>query len=602
MIKKHRKKKRPLFSPDLVKTRLSQALVRDLERAKLMHSSSTAPIMMSIESQLRDFTKKYIPEGETQGTLESDCFKTFEAVNDHMAEHNLRFVEDMLGKVRTSYPSIQRDTSFDAKVLVRAKSLMKNVLGDLTTEELFHQCKHSGGSTVGVPFTDTSIERKFTYPISMTPRVKSLMDIYLTFDSSLKASLKNLNEGNKSERYMFVRGSRATTVDKTVDKRRMIAVEPTGNMFFQQGLMEIMYERMSAVGLDVAELPDRHKWLARTSSLSRNLATIDWSSASDCVSIELLRWLLPAKWYSQIDRVRSPEMEVNGRFLPVNMISTMGNAVTFPLETLVFWTVGRACKYTIDNPTCLSPWIILDKDESTGGVSVFGDDCIVPTYMAESYMDFLVRVGFIVNTDKSHYGDTPFRESCGGDYLSGYNVRAFNLRAPTSRKLSALEPWLYSVINALLPRYIQYFGTLRYIYDQDLFKCFVDLCRENHIKIKLVPHDFPEDSGVKISFDLERFLVNYPETLELLSPLARNIHGQISFPYLRFRYYQNARMKNDLVRLAHWLKKPVIRTRPEKKPDPFVKKRRAGGYTVAKALTSRWEVPGLEKVLSHLRG
>jgi len=90
--------------------------------------------------------------------------------------------------------------------------------------------------------------------------------------------------------------------------------------------------------------------------------------------------------------------------------------------------------------------------------SVFGDDCIVPTSIAANYITALEGVGFEVNDYKSFYGETEkFRESCGGDYLAGHAVRPYTVRAPTSQKMSSLEPWLYIIFNSVITKYISHF-------------------------------------------------------------------------------------------------------------------------------------------------
>jgi hypothetical protein len=371
--------------------------------------------------------------------------------------------------------------------------------------------------------------------------------------------------------------------------------------------MTVLYDRMREFGLDVESLPELHKKQALRSSISSAKATIDWSSASDCVSIELLRYLLPPKWFNIVDAVRCPYTSLNGVNVELQMISTMGNAVTFPLETLVFWTFAHAVRLSLNihNNSLFPEW------EDLKECSVFGDDCIVPSYMAEDFISAVEKVGFIINKEKSFYGSEKFRESCGGDYLAGRNVRPYNVKAPTSEKKSALEPWLYIVANQLIRKYIMYFGVGSYVYDKRVFEYLFQLFREHKLEVKLVPPFYPDDAGLKIAFDIERFIVNY--RIELC-PIYRNQHGSYRFHYKRF-VYRTRGDRFDLIRYAALLK--GFAPEWDEEPDEFeleeerllvnslafpksktVTKqydiRRIGGYVEAVGETGHWSIPGLK--------
>jgi hypothetical protein len=343
---------------------------------------------------------------------------------------------------------------------------------------------------------------------------------------------------------------------------------------------------MRKVGLDVGNLPDQHKLLAMESSITGRNATIDWTSASDCVSIELLRWLIPPKWFSAINRVRCEKMSIMGTPVKLNMISTMGNAVTFPLETLVFWTYAQACCLHSDktNNSLFPEWEDLKR------CSVFGDDCILPCDVAPLFIEVMTSVGFIINDEKSFYDDAGrFRESCGGDYLQGFNVRPCYLRGPTSTKKSALEPWLYIIFNSLHKKYMSYFGELKYVYDRELYKLMFGYFRKFDIQVKLVPDFFPDDAGLKMSDDILRIANVYRPRL---SRIDISEHGTLSFLFCNFRYWKKQERHDDL-RYAMWLKKPRMAKEPkiQRKIRP---QRKKGGYVVAKGLTCHWQVPGLE--------
>jgi len=245
-----------------------------------------------------------------------------------------------------------------------------------------------------------------------------------------------------------------------------------------------------------------------------------------------------------------------------------------PLETLVFWTAGHAVRLNrLGSNTLFPEWKDLKR------VSVFGDDCIVSSDDTREFIQLCESIGFIVNEEKSFSGDHPFRESCGGDYLQGYDVRPYNVRSPHSLAFSSCEPWLYIIANRLLKKYIQYFGPLAYVYDKALWHEIAKLFHENGLQLKLVPHDFPDDSGIKLCGDHERFIREYPFKL---SRVLKGDHNTYVFLYCSFKYREK-HARSDHLRLAEWLKFPPSRS---SEPQLYLPVRRKGGYVVAKGIST----------------
>lgn len=573
-MKRKSVKRRPFFDASEIAIAISLHLTRDL--ASSTHEYDEQGSTFYREVQQNALLKKFVPPSVSQSSLESATFEKFLKINRHMSGYTQ--------EVKTSWekPYITSEVCDRDKILLRARALMHFVLTDFSMEEWFRMCKNSGGASVGVSYKDTSLEAKSTYPLSVTSRAKPLMESYFRYDVVLAEAVAQYNEYSVLPKYETVMGSQATTVEKNSKIRRMISKEPTCNMFLQQGLMQLMYQRMERVGLNVESLPDLHQKLAFESSITSRNATIDWSSASDCVSIELLRYLLPPKWFDIIDRIRSPYTNIQDQLVELNMISTMGNAVTFPLETLVFWTMAHAVRLTQDKHTNT----LFPEWEDRLVCSVFGDDCIVPSSMASQFIETLEEYGFIVNQEKSCIGRTKFRESCGGDYLAGRTMRPFYLRAPVNERKSSLEPWLYTILNGLIPKYISYFGPLGYVYDKHVFRYIFSLFKEHKIKIRLVPLYFPDDAGLKISPDLSRFSSCYDFKL---SKLYKSRHGTYKFQFCRFNY-NSGYMSNEELRYAVALKTPSFNSSPTFSP-PFRKLRRKGGYVVGKGISCHWHVP-----------
>jgi len=588
MEKKTPRKRKKLFQPDSIATEIHRALLRDFTQAQHEYCLNEDTVLYGLNRQVSEFTKKYLSEAHDKDVVEAETFSNFKKVNSHMEKVNSE-LKDYFKQINLN--RINQHTREPERIFLRARALMHFVLrSDCRLEDVFQHSKNSAGSSIGVPYSNTSPEAKFTFPISVTKRAKPLLMEYFSWDFVLAEAVEQLNSRVTQAPYNIVEGSRATTVDKTTDKRRFICVEPTGNMFLQQGLMHMMYERLASVGIVLPELPDLHKWKSKLASISGSDATIDWSSASDCVSIEVLRWLLPPAWFRMVMDLRCDSTTIQGVNEKLHMISSMGNATTFPLETLVFWTLGIATVLDKEGSRSLFPeWDQLKT------VSVFGDDCILPTRYASKFIEVCESVGFILNKEKSFIDPTrKFRESCGGDYLSGYDIRPFYLKSPTSNRRSALEPWLYIIGNSLLKKYISYFGELSYIY-HGLWSTYFGLFKKYKLHLKLVPSYFPDDSGFKGGFDLQRFHNLYEP---ILAPVARNSHGTYSFSYCRFRYW-NYTNKDHHIRYSLWLKKPSSVIEGDKALRPDFPTRERGGYVVAKAISCHWQLPALRGVMKQ---
>lgn len=221
---------------------------------------------------------------------------------------------------------------------------------------------------------------------------------------------------NADRRPLSVRGNRFATVPKDCTKFRGIAIEPSINLFYQLGFGRLMKRRIAAWGFDLEHAQEIHKQAACEASITGSLATIDLSNASDTICRNLVKLLLPHRWFSALDSLRSPFTKVDGKWVKLEKFSSMGNGFTFELETVIFTALCCAVMETHDvNPI---PW---------ENVFVFGDDIIVPTSLAREVISVLRFFGLRENVQKT-FIEGPFRESCGGDYLNGVDVRPHYLK------------------------------------------------------------------------------------------------------------------------------------------------------------------------------
>jgi len=100
----------------------------------------------------------------------------------------------------------------------------------------------------------------------------------------------------------------------------------------------------------------------------------------------------------------------------------MGNGFTFELETAVFLAIILAVRNLRAVSEPLEALITPGRD-----VLVYGDDIIIPTEYASDVVSALSYCGFKTNDSKS-FVEGPFRESCGGDYFRGVDVRPYFLK------------------------------------------------------------------------------------------------------------------------------------------------------------------------------
>jgi len=537
------------FNPVACSTKLAAALTQDFSKDNY---SVVSPEHTAWFREYQNVnTLKKVEDASQESELHNAALASFVARNSDLRSVNSLFVSNRAGI---------DDSSITGYILRRARHLVRWVLADITTEEVFDACRHSNGVTRGVSFSDTSLNRKSLLPWTVTARASPVIQSYFEYDPSYAKACFEFQASYgpfRPELTTIVDGSRATTVPKRWDQRRMICIEPTGNMYIQQGLMQVMYKRLKSHGLDVRTLPDKHRWLAFWSSVSGSDATVDLSNASDSVAYELVRYLFSPKWFAWLDVARCSTMEVLGESIDVASFATMGNATTFPVETLVFWAISvSVVEFTTLRQRYYGtkPWKIvslLTHPSSREAVSVFGDDIILPRSAVPNLFFVLGQLGFTINTGKSFYNPgLSFRESCGGDFYHGRAVRPFFIKGPTTTSKIGFEAWFYIVANSLLKTYSSYVGGVGYFYESKAFELLFSWLLKVTPLVKVVPSAFPEDSGLR-----------GPEGLRLAKCYARGRisqvryteQGWIDFKYLKFRY-KNRTPMFEAIAYALWQK------------------------------------------------
>lgn len=213
-------------------------------------------------------------------------------------------------------------------------------------------------------------------------------------------------------------------VPKTTKTPRLIASEPTSLQWCQQVIRDYLYTSVhaSVLGKFVSFNDQTHNaTLAVKSSSARTHWTIDLSSASDriaCFHVERLfrrnPALLDALQATRSVTLKQAICRKQPQLLRLQKYSTMGNATTFPVQTLFFLAVILGCASYVRK----QPVATVVRRANGEEVRVFGDDLVVPADCAQVVVEVLHALNLRVNTDKT-FGGLAFRESCGVDACDG---------------------------------------------------------------------------------------------------------------------------------------------------------------------------------------
>lgn len=220
-----------------------------------------------------------------------------------------------------------------------------------------------------------------------------------------------------------VSGSQLAFVPKDATTDRPICIEPLLNGLMQKGIGSWMRSCLHRYGIDLND-QSVNQFLA-SQALVRGLSTVDFSSASDTIAYRTVLMFLPVEWVEILDRCRSPNFWDGKHWVSFHKFSSMGNAYTFELETLIFYSVAQACCEELGIRTTVRE-----------DISVYGDDVIIPSEAFDLFQEVSESVGFTINENKS-FRDGLFFESCGHDYFGGKFVRPFLWKRELNKLTSA---------------------------------------------------------------------------------------------------------------------------------------------------------------------
>lgn len=385
---------------------------------------------------------------------------------------NDKFVHDQL-RIGEFHPC-----TFRSKLVVqRARKIIKDILGPYSEEEIYPLCTFSRNAVAGlsgVVYLDEKVRPGA--PISMTIAEGKWFSYYLSGDRLLTDAFWHPETAFTTK---YVASLHQVNVPKNAKILRAVRPNTLVGSFRSIGLGRLIARRLKEnAGLNIANLQSKHKlWAKRGSRTCRNV-TADLSAASDSFTPALVNSLLPRDWYNALKLGRVPYVSLGSgeqkEVLYSPSFMAMGIGYTFPTMTLCFYALLSSLQ---------------QLSGIQGNISVFGDDLIYPRGL-HPYVEILFTdLGFLLNSDKT-FVKPPFRESCGGDYYDGVDVRPARPEG-VSELLEgeyAISSYLYKLFNALIRRWSEVELPSTFSCIRQWLSMF-DYCR--------VPNHFPDDSGVK---------------------------------------------------------------------------------------------------------
>jgi hypothetical protein len=478
------------------------------------------PFQYACMSQAKSLTKKYLP-GISRTTKKADeaALHLFLKTNDYCRDFDLdtqprmEHEEEILGEIK-----LFLDRFFYPKPAVRwfecslsgIDSVKYYVPRDfiLSSAEIQQTVGVGPGASVGAKAADF-FTKIATSALTFTDQTLLLMYKETIRGDPLWERCEAFRNNKVGSR--LVSGSRLSFVPKTSEISRTICTEPILNMFFQKGIQGALERRLrEVIGIDLSNQPSENALLARYGSITGEFGTIDLSSASDSLSINTVKRFFPARVFDLLMRFRSPcAVLPDGKLVELQMVSSMGNAFTFPLQTIFF----SALVMSVYKILGIQPKHFRGRTSGSSNFAVFGDDIIVVKEAYDLVCRMLFLTGFTVNHDKS-FKNGLFRESCGSDFYQGRSVRGVYLKT-----LNDVND-LYSAINRLNRWSAEHMVPLPLTIGFLAKRC----------RFLPVPFDEDDSAGIKVPYEIVSNRIFSPETGGTLYRYSKILPNRLSLP------------------------------------------------------------------------
>lgn len=380
--------------------------------------------------------------------------------------------------------AVKRNATFRSHVVIqRARSIVKRILGTYDEDEHYLACKFGSKADVDCPAATSYLDTKLlkanvsgSFEHCRWFKLNYLQTDEILFDILLQRQDRFLL-GSFAPTEEYTKSLNLVSVPKKFNIKRSIMPNTRVGTFYTLGIGKVIERRLVEEGLNIKRLQGLHQRLAQRYSKTRTHVTADLSAASDSFTWELIARLVPRKWLHILEKGRLTNVTVSGKNYKLESFMTMGIGFTFPLQTLLFYSIIKA---------------IMELSGVQGRVSVYGDDLIYPKKVHRFVSQIFTDIGFLLNDDKT-FVHHEFRESCGGDYYCGLDVRPYQPEGEF--QMLSPKPFavlVYKTINGLLRRW-----------EPEEIPTALNFLKTEVIgaigTLHQVPPSFPDHSGVRVS-------------------------------------------------------------------------------------------------------
>lgn len=428
-------------------------------------------------------------------------------------------------------------------VMEEAKKICYAICGEFDYESFFDSCTFGKRAACGLPRRISYLDERFNR-LSGTKVQISWFKAALSRDMHLFRAVRK-----RVRKYKILRYIKACAVPKSWKAARIMAPDTVIGGYLSRGLGRLfrnLLERNTHIDLSLQQ--DRHKVWARKASKNGKYGTIDMRKASDSYVKRHIEYLMHESWHHILESVSPPEVEILGKTMRVKSYMLMGSGHTFPLQTILFYCLAEATRRLM---------------KVNGFVSVYGDDIILPSRISVPFIAVMSELGFTVNSEKSFTDEldplcpskTLFRESCGGDYKGGIDVRPYmpecDLQSIREVPRNEFVAWCHKILNGLLDHWDheEISSTVLYllqeITSQQTWICFVPAHETDFAGIRHeLPTYYTYDLPTIIRPKVQDGVLVY-QSLKMVQKLRRK-RDVDERPYVWFAYWLQ-RFKNAVV-------------------------------------------------------
>jgi hypothetical protein len=358
------------------------------------------------------------------------CYLAYKLELPYTEEVEQQRIDSFL-EIDAELPQVSEDVPLTKEAysaLENANLLLSYVLRDLNPAEIVP--KHGPGAVA----TGEKVHEKFNFK-RIFSGVGKFFDIVENFFFNYTHLCDELDSLEAMEE-IPESCTKVELVPKDSRGPRLIAMEPLETQWIQQGLArEIIdiVEDSRSITHGFVNFTDQtvNRALALEHSMDGEFVTIDLSDASDRVSEWLVRRVFNGRIGDYLCSCRSNATILpDGRRVELRKYASMGSALCFPVEALVFWALAVGSLTRLRTARDL---------RSLPPVYVYGDDIVVRKCDYEQVGLIFEQLHLKLSEGKCCTGRF-FRESCGCDAFKGVDVTPVRLHTlwPTAKSPEAL--------------------------------------------------------------------------------------------------------------------------------------------------------------------